>query len=365
MAIAGLADAQRTVEIDVSVVATTSVAEDPLIAEALTKAGVATRLVGPVRSRLHLRRESREALADVITNADVVHIHGIWEEILHLAATEAGRAAVPYIVRPCGMLSPWCLRQKRLKKALYRAWRVNRVANRAAALHFTTAAEQDAVAMLGFRSPAIVEPNGIDVSAFEVPRDARAFRKDHLGGFDGPYAVSLGRLHPVKGLDVLIQALAHLDPAGARLVVAGPGDEAYREGLLRLARRQGVKDRVHFVGMLRGEERLDALHGAELLVLASRHENFGLAVVEALASGTPVVISDQVDIRSDIIAAGVGAVVELQPRAFARAIGSALAGDLWGPKGAVSRRCRDFAFERYDWRSIAQRWRDHYAACMA
>ncbi len=127
----------------------------------------------------------------------------------------------------------------------------------------------------------------------------------------------LSRIHYKKGLDLLIPAIAKLKHQDATLVIVGPDDAGYGQEMQRLAAEKNVQDRVIFAGTLYGGERLPALVDAELFVLPSYQENFGIAVVEALAAGTPVVISDQVNIHREISAAGVGGVVPTQIDALA------------------------------------------------
>src|SRR5687768_2010235 len=115
--------------------------------------------------------------------------------------------------------------------------------------------------------------------------------------------------------------------------------------------------------MIEGAEKLAALHDADLLAAPSYHENFGLAVIEALACGTPVVISDQVNLHPDIAAAGVGGVVPLDVDALACEL------DRWigdqPMRRAAGERARDFARDRYDWDTIAGRWVGHYESLCA
>ena len=132
---------------DVAVVATFVGDEDHTAADGLAKEGVAVRMVGPVRGPLGWHRDLGVEIARGVADADVVHVHSLWEEPQYRAARPRERG-VPYIMRPCGMLDPWSLAQSRLKKWLYMALRLRRVLDRAAALHFTSDAERDLTAPL-------------------------------------------------------------------------------------------------------------------------------------------------------------------------------------------------------------------------
>jgi glycosyltransferase involved in cell wall biosynthesis len=167
----------------------------------------------------------------------------------------------------------------------------------------------------------------------------------------------LGRLHPKKGLELLLPAFARL-PGDALLVIAGPDSDGYRARLEALAAGLGVGHRLLFTGLLLGRDKWAALVDADLFVLPSYQENFGIAVVEALAAGTPVLISDQVNLHREVRGAEVGGVVPLDPEALAtdlaRWMGDANLRREAGAQGAALVR------ERYLWGPIARRWAGHY-----
>jgi glycosyltransferase involved in cell wall biosynthesis len=142
------------------------------------------------------------------------------------------------------------------------------------------------------------------------------------------------------------------------LVVAGPDPTGYGATIKSLAEAAGVADRIVYTGMIEGAEKLAALHDADLLAAPSYHENFGLAVIEALACGTPVVISDQVNLHPEIAAAGVGGVVPLDVERLARELDRWLADE--SLRQSAARRAHAFVRERYDWDGIARRWVGHY-----
>jgi glycosyltransferase involved in cell wall biosynthesis len=253
------------------------------------------------------------------------------------------------------MLDPWSLAQGALKKKLYIALRLRRNLNRAAAIHFTTTTERDLVmGPLRLKAPAVVEPNGLDLSEFDSlpPRGTFRARFPQIG--QRRAVIFLGRLHHKKGLDLLIPAFARGAPAAAILVLAGPDDDGYQRKVEQMVEENDVAGRVVFTGMLRGRERVEALVDADLFVLPSYQENFGIAVIEALAAGCPVVISDQVNIHNEITAARVGAVVPTEVGALSMEIASWLNDAKL--REDVGRRGPAFVRERYDWNRIARDW---------
>ena len=162
-----------------------------------------------------------------------------------------------------------------------------------------------------------------------------------------------------KGLDRLIRAFAIASRRfdGTRLVIAGPDDEGLRPQLEALARSEGVGERVVFPGMLHGPDRLAALAGADVWALASHTENFGIAVVEALAAGVPTLVSPAVNLAGEIERAGAGFVAEPEPEPFARALAYLLEDE--GRRRSYSERGREFA-RRFDWDALAPRIVDMY-----
>jgi len=144
------------------------------------------------------------------------------------------------------------------------------------------------------------------------------------------------------------------------LAVVGPDSGGYEARMRALAAEHGVAHRVLFTGMLSGADRLPPLVDADLFGLPSDHENFGLAVIEALACGTPVLISDKVNIYREVSSAGVGLIVERDPAAIAAAIGRYLADP--AARAMAASRARPFVVECYDLDAIAGRWIGHYRA---
>jgi glycosyltransferase involved in cell wall biosynthesis len=360
VALKGLATAQAAAGLGVTVVSTFRDAERPPdTAAALTAAGVEVKLIGAAHGPLRRHADIIPTVDHAARDADIVHIHTLWEEVQHQAARAALRHRRPYLIRPCGMLTPWSLAQSKWRKRAYLVWRLRRTLARAAALHFTTRAEQEETAeALRLPTASITEPNGVDLSEFVDLPSRGGFRSRYPAIGDRPLIAFLGRVHPGKGVEYLIPALARMKQADAMLLVIGPDSEGFQAQMQAEAQSLGVANRVVFAGMLRGPERVAALVDADLFSLPSDHENFGIAVVEALAAGKPVVISDRVGIAQEIRAAGVGAVVRREADELAAEL-SRWIGDPALRESAAAR-TRPFVWEQYDWAKIARRWADHY-----
>jgi glycosyltransferase involved in cell wall biosynthesis len=264
----------------------------------------------------------------------------------------------PYLFTPHGMLDPWSLKQSRLKKRLYLALRLRKDLAHAAALHFSDEIERDLTASLTLPTPAIVEKHIVDLSEFQTLPTAGTFRARFPAIGDRPIILFLSRLHPKKGLDLLIPAFAKAQTRDAMLVLAGPCDDDYKVRLTNLARTHSVLDRTLFTGMLYGSDRVAALVDAHVFVLPSYQENFGIVVIESLAAGTPVIISDQVNIHRQISEAQVGSVIPAKVDPLAEEMTRYLTFESLRTETAA--RARPFVFSTYDRDAIAQRWVEHY-----
>ena len=217
---------------------------------------------------------------------DVVHDNGLWLPHNHQVAALAQAAGWPRVVSTRGMLEPWAMRHKRWKKAA--AWRLyqHRDVERADALHATAEAEAANLAAMGLKAPVHTIPNGVD-----LPRLGPGRRTDG----DAPMtAVFLGRIYPVKGLPMLVEAWARVRPAGWRLVIAGPDEAGHRREVEAAVASCGIADAVSFPGPVSGEAKAALLQGADLFVLPSHSESFGMALAEALSHGAPVLTTTAV-----------------------------------------------------------------------
>ena len=241
---------------------------------------------------------------------DGVTLHGMWEyHSLAVLRTIAGR--IPYIVYAHGMLDPYFKRAsplKHAKKWLYwlpvQYW----VLRRALRVVFTTATERDLAAKSFWlhRWNATVIGLGADTPPPDLARCSETFFNLCPSARNKPYLLFLGRINPKKGCDILLDAfvaVAAQQPA-LHLVMAGPDSVHWRSSLQTVATRAGISDRVHWPGMLTGEAKWGAFAASEAFVLTSHQENFGIAVVEALACGKPVLITKPINIADDLASDG-------------------------------------------------------------
>jgi glycosyltransferase involved in cell wall biosynthesis len=205
------------------------------------------------------------------------------------------------------MLDPYFKRAfplKHVKKQMYWLAREYRVLRDAKAVCFTTPIERDSAS--GTMWPRRWNPAVVSFGTSEPDGDGTAQREVFLGRYpelrERRFFLFLSRIHSKKGCDLLLDAFARVAPANPELdlVMAGPDEDGLQPQLEGQAKRLGIESRVHWTGMLEGDVKWGALRGAEGFVLPSHQENFGVAVVEALACGVPVMISDKVNIWPDI-----------------------------------------------------------------
>ncbi|MCU0754597.1 MAG: glycosyltransferase [Xanthomonadales bacterium] len=249
---------------------------------------------------------------------DLLHIHGAFSHVPMTAARIAHRLGVPYIVRPCGILSAYGMGRSRFVKSLSLRYVEVPALRNAAAIHVTSAIERTDIEALVSGPLRFAEiPLGI-----EGPPPGNAGRwlaRYPLLQAAGRRLLFLSRIDPKKNLEALIDALALLPPDLA-LCVCGDGDAEYRRQLEGRARTAGVDARVVWAGHVSGQDKADALAAADLFVLPSFAENFGIAAVEALLAGRPCVLGEGVGIAGTIATAGAGCSVAPTAAAVAAAV---------------------------------------------
>jgi glycosyltransferase involved in cell wall biosynthesis len=233
---------------------------------------------------------------------DIIHDNGVWLPHNHRVATLASRLEIPRVVSTRGMLEPWALSHKGWKKKIAWAAYQRRDLRSAAALHATAPAEARNLAALGLQRPIYTIPNGVDLPEHLLPNGRPAFS-------DTRTALFIGRLHPKKGLLMLIQAWATARPQGWRLAITGPDEAGHQRELQAAVAAAGLEKAVSLLEPVAGDAKNRAFREADLLVLPSHSENFGMVVAEALAHGLPVLTTTATP-WSQLAAAGCGWQVE-------------------------------------------------------
>lgn len=294
----------------------------------------------------------REMTAWVAANPEgIVHVNTLWQPIVHVACAIAQKQRRPYLVTPRGMLEPWALNAKRWKK-LAAWWAYQRRDLKAATiLHATSDMEAANIARLDLGVPIAVIPNGLAVPAAVALAPAKTAARRT--------AIFLGRIHPVKRPLDLIHAWRELRPAGWKLQFVGDGADDFRAAIEREAQSVGDGAEIEFVGEVDDAEKWRRLAAADLLVLPSASENFGIVIAEALAIGVPVITTRGTPWH-DLDRHGCGMCIEIGPAPLTAALRHMLALDPTELR-AMGQRGRAWIARDFSWDRIVSHLRQIYA----
>jgi glycosyltransferase involved in cell wall biosynthesis len=331
------------------------------LAQALADCAVEVGLWAPDQSAPFLaERTAVKRLGGSVVEAlgnfgatDIIHDNGLWLPHHHRFARFATQRRIARVVSTRGMLEPWAIRHKRLKKSIAWALFQRRDLQRAQCLHATSAQELRNLEKLDLGVPVCVVPNGVDVA------DIRP--KDNEGGLRT--ALFLGRLYPVKGLPILIEAWARVRPKDWRLQIAGPDEAGHRAELARAISAAGLRDVISFLGPVADEAKRAAFAHADLLVLPSHSESFGLVVAEALAHGVPVLTTTAAP-WPELAQRGCGWSVAPTPDGIADGLRQATAAPSSALR-AMGEKGRAWMAAEFGWSAIAQRFLAAYERLLA
>ena len=266
--------------------------------------------VGPVHTIYGANRRLIPWLKKNRSRYDGAVSHGLWT-FNGFAVWRAFAGKLPYVVFPHGMLDPYfkyAYPLKHVKKWLYWVMAQYWILRGADRVLFTSKAEarESRKSFWMHRWNAQVVPYGASGPTGDPTEYRRAFFSHCPSVADKPYLLFLGRIHPKKGCDLLIEAfarIAHIAPE-LQLVFAGPDQTGWRTKLEATAAAAGIAGRIHWAGMIEDDVKWGAFYGCEAFILPSHQENFGIAVAEALACAKPVLLADKVNIAGDVEADG-------------------------------------------------------------
>jgi glycosyltransferase involved in cell wall biosynthesis len=280
--IVGLCRAQQDAGIDVSVVTTTANGDTELDNAIVGRGhynGIPVHYCDRAWPRSIFYAPSlRNVVASQLRNADVLHIHGLWNATVWTAAAAAADAGKPYVLSPRGMLTAAALEHNHWRKKLVYPFADARVIRGAARLHATSRAEFDELNRIPPAGRGVYVPNGVDL----IPA---------TNGCRRPIVLFLGRIHPIKRLDLLAAAFEQVltSHPGAQLVIAGPDEGGHRAMVAPLFAPFGGA--VTWAGPVDDEKKNQLLGAASVLVMCSNSESFGMSAAEAMAAATPVVVT--------------------------------------------------------------------------
>ena len=284
-----------------------------------------------------------------VRNADFVSLHSLYSFPVLAGYLLARFHNVPYGVWPHGVLANVQRRISARKKRIYDALVGRSILNKADVLFFSAVGERADSVSLGLRAPSVIIPDGIDLSDFAALPSTGRFRAKYFPGHSGPLVVSIGRLNPKKGLDLLIQSMSIVMKRrpDVRLAIIGPPDPVdYLQRVMSHLRNLQMEARTVVTGTIEPREKLEALVDADVFVSASEAENFGYSIFEAMACEKAVVVSDTIDYAGEISRTGAGLAVPRDTTRFATAVERLLVDeDLREAMGKQGRRLA----ESYSW----------------
>lgn len=299
---------------------------------------------------------------------DILHAWCLYRFPQTYSCYFARKKSLPYIIRPCGALEPFLYKQSALSLPLKRIYEwCFEWPNLRKATAINCVTEQEAINLPRFisRNKVFVLGNGIDWEFYKDISAKGSFRMRLELDDQVPLVLFLGRINFKKGLDLLIPAFARVleKYAEACLAIVGPDNEGYGSKVRHWCRDQGIQNKVCFVGHLEPEEVKQAYVDADVFVLPSYTENFGMTVVEAMACGCPVVISDHVNIWREILEEEAGLVVGLDPSEISVTICQLLSNK--ASARAMGMRGRIAAKKRYAWPRIVEQMTQVYRRLIA
>jgi len=265
-------------------------------------------------------------LRQEVKRFDLVHLHETWTFPVWAGAYWCRRRSIPYVITPRGTLDTWSINQKYIKKKIYFTCLGRYIYENAALIHYTAAPEQKNISQkISFKAKGtVIVPNPLDLREFEALPPPGRFRERFAIGSDQPIVLFLGRLHPKKGLELLIRSFGDLGHPRAMLALVGPDEGGYQQGLQHLVSELGLRERVVFTGPLTGSDKLAAFRDSSIFALPSYQENFGMVVAEAMAAGLPVIISEHVNIADDVKSYRAGLVLPLEINSWTNAFAMVL-----------------------------------------
>ena len=293
-----------------------------------------------------------------ISDYDILDNHYLFSYVPTCAAAIAKLKNIPYTIRTQGQLTPWALQQSRLRKKLYTLLIERHNLDRAAAIHCTTSQEAADLRQFEIDTPTIALPLGVEppmqisnaraelLKLWQIPRDRQII-------------LFLSRLHPKKRPDLLIDSFQQVITQNpyCHLVIAGSGDTEYVKYLQQLVAQYNLSDWVTFTRFVTGYKKDILLQGADIFVLPSYSENFGIAVAEAMAAGLPVIVTSGVQISTEIAAANAGIIIEDRAELVA-AITELLESE--ERRSRLGNNAKQLAKNKYNWEKIASQLIGHY-----
>jgi len=284
----------------------------------------------------------------------IIHDHGIWLPQNWFVCNYATNNQIPLVISPRGMLEPGALQQKRIKKKVALFLYQRNLLMQAAALHAASPFEAAHLRDFEIDKPVIMIPNGTDLPPDSEGEKTRDKNDIHI--------LFLSRIHPIKGLLLLVESLGKIKSRDWKLTIAGYNENNHQADVEKAVREANLTDRVEFAGPVQNEEKWSYFRDADLFVLPSYSENFGIVVAEALAAGVPVITTTGTP-WEELVSHKCGWWVEPTVEEVAGALDQAfrLSPDVLK---AMGKRGQSLIHRKYTWDSVGKKMHDFYQSIL-
>lgn len=284
--------------------------------------------------------------------ADIVHINGIWNPENSLFQKVAQSLSIKVVLSPHGMLEPYILNRHPLKKKIALALYQDKAVRKTEYIHATASSESENIRHIGYQQTATIVPNGIEISEVK--------EKIEFGPKENFNVLFLSRVHPKKGLELLLEALAKLKTEKLKVNIAGEGDTEYVQSLKIIAEKLDVSHQVDFLGGIYGNRKWELYQESDLFVLPTYSENFGIVVPEALATGIPVITTTGTP-WEELNTHKCGWWIDLSVENLVKSLQDAMSKS---PKELeqMGQRGKRLVIEKYDIKSVAGKMKEFYAS---
>jgi len=285
------------------------------------------------------------------TAIDIFHLHGVWMHTQHASSKIAEDNNIPYVITAHGMLQPWYLADKKLKKSIYLNLFLRSVLKNANIIHAITTLERDNLYKLTGHHNIVEIPNFIHLN--QLPRNISYDPQEE------DYLLFLSRIHPGKGLDILFQAMSKIENKKIKLKVVGE-ENSYSELLKKTARSLRIENRIEFVGAVYGNDKYRLFANAKAFVMPSYSEAIGMVNLEAAACKVPVITTFATGLHNDWNNNG-GILIAPTENDLTAAINKAVS---WTIQERIQRGAMlsDFVAAKYSWENNGHLWSELYNA---
>ena len=212
---------------------------------------------------------------------DIIHVNSLWDTVSHSAVMAARKCRIPLVISPRGTMADPTWEYKSWKKKIALALYQDRDLRSAQMLHATSIDEMHDIRRRGYRNPIAVISNGVEIPELVVPERKPDKRTKTM--------LFVSRIHPNKGLQLLVDAWARVNSEGWKCVIAGPDEVGYQTEIISLVKKYGLESAFDFVGEVYGQSKANLFRGCDVFILPTQSENFGIAIAEALSYAKPVI----------------------------------------------------------------------------